>query len=172
MADNGVSFEVQGLKELEDALLEIGNAASGKALFASLMAAGMPIQKEAQALAPKSDHAYYRYSKGGRKLGGGAVSAKSRRLVQPGTLRKSIRRKRLKSDAGESGAQISISWRGIAFYGDFYERGTSKIAAKPFLRPAFDAKKDEALTIFKDKLAANIEKQRRIIAARTAGNNP
>lgn len=46
------------------------------------------------------------------------------------------------------------------------------MAAKPFLRPAFDARKDEALTIFKEKLAANIEKQRQIIAARTAGNNP
>lgn len=169
MAENGVSFEVRGLKELDEALKEIGNAASGKALFSSLMVAGLPIQKIAQSLAPKTDHAYYRYNKGGRKLGGGTVSAKSRKLVQPGTLRKSIRRKRLKSDAGESGAQISISWRGIAFYGDFYERGTSKMAAKPFLRPAFDAKKDESLTIFKDKLAANIEKQRAIIAARTAG---
>ena len=169
MAENGVSFEVRGLKELEEALKEIGNSAAGKALFSSLMAAGLPIQKTAQSLAPKADHAYYRYSKGGKKLGGGAVSAKSRKLVQPGTLRKSIRRKRLKSDRGETGAEISISWRGVAFYGDFYERGTSRQAAKPFLRPAFDAKKEEALTIFKEKLAANNEKQRAKIAARTAG---
>jgi HK97 gp10 family phage protein len=169
MEDNSVSFEVRGLKELDDALLEIGNAAAGKALFSSLMAAGLPIQKTAQSLAPKAEHAYYRYSKGGKKLGGGAVSAKSRKLMQPGTLRKSIRRKKIKSDTGETGAKIEISWRGDGFYGDFYERGSSKQAAKPFLRPAFDAKKNDALDIFKEKLAANIEKQRRIIAARTAG---
>lgn len=46
MADNNISFEVQGLKELEQALLEIGQAASAKALFPALMAAGLPIQKK------------------------------------------------------------------------------------------------------------------------------
>ena len=161
MAENSVSVEIRGLKELETALLELGNAAAGKALFASLMAAGMPIQKTAQSLAPISAEPHYRYTKG-----------RGKKLVPSGTLRKNIARKRLRSDRGETGAEIAISWRGNAFYGRFIEFGTSKMAAKPFLRPAFDAKKDEALTIFKDKLSANIEKQRQIIAARTAGNNP
>lgn len=161
MAENSVSVEIRGLKELETALLELGNAAAGKALFASLMAAGMPIQKEAQALAPVSTEPHYKYQKGKAKV-----------QVKSGTLKKSIGRKRLKSSQGETVAEIGISWRGRAFYGRFLEFGTSKLAAKPFLRPAFDAKKDESLTIFKEKLAANIEKQRQIIAARTAGNNP
>lgn len=161
MAETTVSFEVHGLKEMEDALKEIGNAAAGKTLFSALMAAGMPIQKEAQANAPKSTEPHYKYQKGKAKV-----------QVPSGTLKKSIGRKRLKSSQVETGAEIGISWRGRAFYGRFLEFGTSKMAAKPFLRPAFDAKKDESLTIFKDKLAENIEKQRQIIAARTAGNNP
>ena len=37
-------------------------------------------------------------------------------------------------------------------YGRFYEYGTSKMPAHPFLRPAFDAGKDEALRIFKAEM--------------------
>lgn len=158
MAETSVTVEVRGLKELEDALKELGNAAAGKVLFSSLMAAGLPIQKAAQALAPVSPTAHYRYTKG-----------RGKKLIPSGTLRKNIGRKRLRSNRGETGAEIGISWKGNAFYGRFIEFGTSKLAPKPFLRPAFDAKKDEALAIFKEKLAANIEKQRAIIAARTAG---
>lgn len=184
--DDVVTVQTIGLKELEDALREIGNSASGKVLFTALMAAGLPIQKAAQALAPMSDEPHYRYKKGkaakvkktGNKLvdsynrlqaASAAKSTREKILVQPGNLRKNIGRKRLKADRGETGAEIGISWKGNAFYGRFIEFGTSKTAAKPFLRPAFDAKKEEALAIFKEKLAANIEKQRQIIAARTAG---
>jgi len=157
MAENNISFEVQGLKELEQALLEIGSSASGKALFASLMAAGLPIQKEAKKLAPKATKPYYRHKK------------TKKALVQPGGLRKSIGRKRIKDSGLGSSATVGISWRGSGFYGRFIEFGTSKNAAQPFLRPAFDANKEEALTIFKQKLAENIEKQRQKIAQRTQG---
>ena len=61
--------------------------------------------------------------------------------IQPGNLRKSIRRKRLKSRDEQTGAQVGISWTGRAFYGRFREFGTSKEPAKPFLRPAFEAKR-------------------------------
>lgn len=188
MADNNISFEVQGLKELEQALLEIGQAASAKALFPALMAAGLPIQKEAEKLAPISDAPHYRYkkvkaakvAKTGNKIvdkynrlqAVAAVKGKKERiLVQPGNLRKNISRKRLKgkkyADITNGDAFVGVSWRGNAFYGRFIEFGTSKYPAKPFLRPAFDAKKEEALTIFKQKLADNIEKQRQKIAQRT-----
>lgn len=164
MPDNSVEFEVRGLQELEQALLEVGNSCAGSALFGALMAAALPMQKATQALAPISDRPHYRYKKGKKGKG-----EKEKTLTQPGNLRKNISRKRLKSGRGETGAEVGISWRGNAFYGRFVEFGTSKQAAKPFLRPAFDAKKEESLTIFKEKLAANIEKQRQKIAARTAG---
>lgn len=174
MAGNSVEFAVHGLKQLEDALFEIGNAASGAAIFAGLVAAGLPVQKEAKILAPQAKKPYYRYWKGGKKIGRArdgnqTFSPKERKLIQPGQLRKSISRKRLKNAAGEKGATIGISWRGNAFWGRFYELGTRKTPAQRYLQRAFEAKKDEALTIFKQKLAANIEKQRQKIAQRTAG---
>ena len=152
-----ISIEVQGMAELEQALLEMGNALAGKELFGGLMDAALPIQKAAQALAPVADKPHYQYT---RKKG-------QRIQIQPGNLRKSIRRKRLKSRDGQTGAQVGISWTGRAFYGRFREFGTSKEPAKPFLRPAFEAKKDDALRIFRGRLETRIEKQRQIAAART-----
>lgn len=43
-----------------------------------------------------------------------------------------------------------------AFYWRFFEFGTSKMPAKPFLRPSFEAKKGEAMQAMKNKLAEKI----------------
>jgi HK97 gp10 family phage protein len=44
-----------------------------------------------------------------------------------------------------------------AFYWRFLEFGTVKMAAKPFMRPAFDATNREAAEVIKGKLAERIE---------------
>lgn len=41
-------------------------------------------------------------------------------------------------------ASYIVTWSKDAFYGRFVEHGTSKMAADPFLRPAFDAKREDA----------------------------
>lgn len=41
-------------------------------------------------------------------------------------------------------ASYLVTWSKEAFYGRFLEYGTSKMAARPFLRPAFEAKKQAA----------------------------
>jgi len=41
-------------------------------------------------------------------------------------------------------ASYIVTWSREAFYGRFWEFGTSKMAAQPFLRPAFDARKTNA----------------------------
>ncbi|MNT67142.1 hypothetical protein D3C72_2052590 [compost metagenome] len=41
-------------------------------------------------------------------------------------------------------ASYLVTWSKEAFYGRFLEFGTSKMAAQPFLRPAFEAKKGPA----------------------------
>jgi len=93
--------------------------------------------------------------------------------VQPGNLRKNIARVRLKGrkyasvTGGE--AYVGVSWRGDAYYGRFLEFGTSRMPARPFLRPAFDARSNEALGIFMDRLRENIERARRRAAAKTQG---
>jgi HK97 gp10 family phage protein len=44
-----------------------------------------------------------------------------------------------------------------AWYWRFVEFGTTRMAAQPFLRPAFDVKKNEAVTAITTRLAERIE---------------
>ncbi|WP_423192980.1 HK97-gp10 family putative phage morphogenesis protein [Cupriavidus sp. H18C2] len=42
-------------------------------------------------------------------------------------------------------ATYLVTWSKEAFYGRFLEHGTSKMAAKPFLRPGYEARKRDAV---------------------------
>lgn len=190
MADPVATMTVTGLAELEEALMELGNSVAGKALYNALMQAAIPIQDTAIAMAPQSTKPHFRYKRAKVKkisrTGNKALDAYNRSLavstarrmpvreiVQPGNLRKNIARKRLKgkkySSVTGGEAYVGISWQGDAFYGRFLEFGTEEMAARPFLRPAFDARSGEALGIFMDRLRENIERARRRAAAKTQG---
>ncbi|MBR8344650.1 HK97-gp10 family putative phage morphogenesis protein [Burkholderia ambifaria] len=62
----------------------------------------------------------------------------------PGMLRDNmlIAYDREKSVEGKIASYV-VTWSKEAFYGRFVEYGTSKMAAEPFLRPAFDTKQRE-----------------------------
>lgn len=50
-------------------------------------------------------------------------------------------------------AVYRISWnKKKAFHGHFIENGTSKMAAQPFLRPAYDARREDAIATSRDTL--------------------
>jgi HK97 gp10 family phage protein len=55
------------------------------------------------------------------------------------------------------GNQGSVS--GAAYYWRFIEFGTTKMSAKPFMRPAFDSTGGQAVETIKNKLAELIEKE-------------
>lgn len=54
-------------------------------------------------------------------------------------------------------ASYIVTWSKKAFYLRFVEYGTSKMAAKPFLRPSYEAKKSEAAravaAVFEEKIS-------------------
>lgn len=56
-----------------------------------------------------------------------------------------------------------------AYYGRFVEFGTSKMPARPFLRPAFEALKDQALQKFKNELARQISVKAKKLARMNRG---
>lgn len=158
--------------------MELSNSVAGKVLYSSLMAASTPMWRMARSMAPMAAKPYWRYWKGGKRLGKNAdgspvLSPKQRKLIQPGGLRKNITRLRVRDADPDhpNAALVGIRVRRDGFYGRFYEFGTATTAAKPFLRPAFDAKKEESIAILKEKLAANIEKARAKSAARAQGAN-
>ena len=51
-------------------------------------------------------------------------------------------------DANQGTGTCSIGPTIHSFYGEFQELGTSKQPARPFMRPAFDAKADDAIDAF------------------------
>jgi len=56
------------------------------------------------------------------------------------------------------GRKESYESLGDFFYAHFIEFGTAKMAAKPFMRPAFDTNKERAVEVMKTTLAKGIER--------------
>lgn len=73
----------------------------------------------------------------------------------PGTLRDSIIAKQLRGASGDH-VEVDIGPSRTpldGWYGRLVEDGTAHSTGKPFLRPAFDEKSDEARQLFAERLA-------------------
>lgn len=129
-----ITTKVEGLKELDRALNALPLRARGSVLRSALNKAADPIVKDARSMAP----------------------------VRTGLGKKSIRKK-ASTPRGSNGflATVLVGFLQRAFYLRFIELGTSKIVARPFLRPAFDKNMQEFNRIFKKELGDRIKKARR-----------
>jgi HK97 gp10 family phage protein len=127
-----VEFQVNGLSELDAALAELDLINQKKTLQGALMKGALPIMKDAKRRAPEDE----------------------------GDLKKAIGRKRLKKTEYPSvSVQIKESRRNpYPYYWRFIEHGTSKKAATPFLRPAFEQNVQLAIQLFTEELAKRIDK--------------
>lgn len=149
-----VSVEIEGLQELEDQLKALTAVVARNQIYSAISFGLTPIVSEMRNNAPKAAAAYYRYSKGGKKTG-------ERHLEQPGRLRSQVRRWRVKGLPDSYGVGVGIKKKSkeyVAFYWYFIEYGTAKQAAVPFIRPAFDAGKENAVQRYMDKLRKNIDR--------------
>lgn len=137
---DGLSMEHP--EALTDALraLEVGAAES--TLRQAAVAGARVIQEEVKLRAPVGDKTYER--KGSEH--------------KPGVLRDSILVAYDEPDSLQGvRATYLVTWSKDAFYGRFIEFGTSKMAARPFLRPAYEAKKEAAAKAVADVIAAKIQ---------------
>lgn len=82
-----------------------------------------------------------------------------KKTYSPGSLQRAIYQAFMKEESGPGVSKYRISWNKThAFYGRFVEFGTSKMAAKPFLRPAYDAARAKALKAVQERMAAEVKK--------------
>lgn len=103
----------------------------GKALSQAVRAALAEVVKDARSRIPVGTEAHRTY-KG--------------RLVAPGYARRSIRTL-VRKDKTNHKVTGLVGVRAEAYYAlQFVELGTSKMAAQPWLRPAFEASKDPAIS--------------------------
>lgn len=119
--------EITGLRELDRALQELAWPAARRALRKGMRQGANVIRDEARAKAP----------------------------VDTGLLKRQIRTRERSEQDGDMRFAVEITRS--AFYGRFIEYGTSKFAAKPFLRPAAESKTEEAVTAMRDALAEAIQ---------------
>lgn len=155
MAGRIVSFRMEGLRELDQALGELPKATAKNVLVRTLLAAGRPMQQQAQALAPArpAGAPQKTYVKSGavRVRRPGTLKA----LVQIGT-RLTPRQARAARQDGKDFAEVYVGTRDpIARLDEF---GTADAPAHPFLRPAFEANKHQALETIRTVLGGEIEK--------------
>lgn len=148
---------VEGLEELRRALLELPKVAQGRALRTALRAGGREIEKEARARAPKG------------------TTGRLARNIRTKTVRHPRGRTlagRLVVATGDTGAHVTVGVRTRgkrddprnAFYWRFVEFGTSKMSARPFLRPAFDTKKKSVVDVVAQRLMKRIHAEARKLA--------
>lgn len=137
---------LEGVAQLTKQLREIAKLDDGKALRSAVRAGMRPALKRAQQLIPKGENAHKTY-KG--------------RLVAPGFASRNLRViTYLSADKQKAGAVLSV--RSEAFYAvQFVELGTSKRAAQPWLRPAFESTQQQQQTAIKAALVRILRKAQR-----------
>lgn len=156
----GFTVKLEGVDDLKRALAEASSTIRTKAVRGALREAGKVIQAAAKAAAPVL-----------------SVPSKTRK---PGTVRKNVvvRASKFARQTGNEGVYVNV--RGIRgkartaklgkagaknpndpFYWRFVEMGTSKMAARPFLRPAAESKGQQAISTFMRSVVPQIEKLNR-----------
>ena len=151
---NSESVKIEGLDELARALKELPQRVARNGLRAAVYAGARVIRDEAKLKAPV------------------AIAALGPDQPPPGTLKRSIIMKQIPELSGPQKQTFFVTVRHgkkyrkqgkkenlsqDAWYWRFVEFGTVKMSAKPFLRPAFEGKKLEAVDAIKDRLSERIE---------------
>lgn len=139
-----IEVEVEGLKELEDNLSQLPEDLAKKVLRAAARKAMQSMRDRVAANTPR----------GSAPLKKGRTVRLAEGILMSATLR---------SD-GVKGASILVRVglrvrpkEQSVFYGRFLEFGTAKMAARPFMRPAFDTEKENVLRAFAIELEKGIE---------------
>lgn len=143
---------VAGLADLKRALELLPQRVAKNALRGAVNAGATVIRKEAAMLAPVRTGRMKRavYQKWIREQSG-PTQATYYVAVRAGKQYRAItKRRRVK------GQTVVVTSNQDAFYWKFVEFGTSKMSARPFLRPAFEVRKSEAVERIKSYLAERI----------------
>ena len=142
MATNVFAINIPELPALLAKLKTIGDPKLAKAAFRKGLRKGAKLMATtARGLAPVHQGPY----------------PSTRTDRKPGTLRKTIKVRAIKRTRKGVGVRVSDYYTGAGYYGAFQEYGTKRQKAKPYLRPAFDSHKGEAVTLLKEEVRIAVE---------------
>lgn len=165
-----LEVQIHGLRELQAALRELPRRVDRKVLNRSLMVGARLIRDEARRMAPLLKVENPQRVRGAirRAIHAGAVRPQGHTAsvwvrVRPLTARQISNFKRKTGKAGADNPNDPFYWWWVEF-------GTAKMAARPFMRPAFEARKrDAADHIIKDlgpRILAEAERVGRTLGLR------
>ena len=162
-----VVVSTSGFRELERALAELPKATARNVLRRTLVKAGQPIAEKARDLVPVDSsqlkNSIVVSARIKNKVGNAEFSAAMRSGLGKEAAVRAMRDAR-RANQG-SFAQMYVGPAVPAgFYGHLVEFGTSRMAAQPFMRPAWDAKQREALDIIRSEMGNEIIAAARRIA--------
>lgn len=149
-----VEVKVTGLAELGEALKSFSEKIGKRHLWRATYDAARVIEEEAIRRAPVRTGAMR-----------DAIAIFRRREKDPSTAHYAIGVRKIRYKKAEKqvlrvlrGANQRAKVIGDAYYWRFNEFGTVRMPARPFLRPAYETRKDAALERFRESLAAGVEK--------------
>ena len=148
MADG---FEIQfdaNWTELSQRLATFSDKVANQISYAALRETAIFMKQEAVLYAGRSEDTHR------LKVKGEYVN------INPGNLKKHISFRKIRKNSkllvhGEVGYQVYVRIK-IAWYAKFVEFGRSNMAAKPFMRPAFENNVDKMIRIFKEMIDMGI----------------
>lgn len=144
---------VEGLKELDAFLETLPEKVQRDMLYSSLMTAAKPVMDQAKRNVETQFGSSVRYT------GTLARGVTRGRMKKTGlAARVDVKLKRPKNNAKTRKGNVIKPYGDDPFYGRFLELGTSRMAAKPWLRPAGEAKQDEAGRKLNEALQKQIAK--------------
>ena len=149
-------LHITGAREMEAVLRQLPDYIAKNVLNKALRQAAEPILDEARALAPVGQESKGRVRLRTSKRGKVSIS-------NYGKLKLNLRIATVPANRTPHSATVVVTV-GKAFWGMFVEFGTRLMSAKPFLRPAFEAKKMESLNRLGKSLGDEIEKAAKKLA--------
>lgn len=172
MASIKSSIKMEGLKELEDALLELPKSVQGNVLKRAVSTAAADFADHASRLAPKDKGKLATEIKVGKAKvvtpGAAAFAAAMKENATRAEAAQAARAANRAAGGRGRSAVTSVGPTQRAFYGLFQEFGTAHHAAKPFMRPTWDALKSSMLDTMADVLRTKIAEAAARAAKRAA----
>lgn len=164
---------VTGMAELEQALANLPKATARNVLKRTLNKAAEPIADEARRLAPaKTGNLRNSIAVSSRiknKTGNAEYSAAMRAGLGKAAAASALRQARREAKGTGSFAEVYVGparGKGVIGYAHIVEFGSNDTAPQPYMRPAWDSKQREALSIIRGELASQI-----MLAARRVGRS-
>jgi HK97 gp10 family phage protein len=140
-----IRVDLIGGKELEQALLQLPKATAKGVLRRTLLKAAQPIEAQAAALAPRD-------------------TGKLQESIVVSTRLKKSQRRGPRFTGVEVFIGASSSGNKKGYHAHLVEFGTSKMAARPFMRPAFDMLSAKTLDAIRIDIWAVLSKAARTLA--------